>query len=70
MGSHCKVGRGIRDWTKEEMMSYLDWDKLETERVERNVEKEIQAQPFLTYRGIGYVWRAAEKDAEDQQQVN
>ncbi|KAF6527894.1 hypothetical protein HZS61_008196 [Fusarium oxysporum f. sp. conglutinans] len=46
MGSHCKVGNGTRDWTKEEMMSYLDWDRAENDRVEQNVEIEMAEQPF------------------------
>ncbi|TVY66378.1 PKS-NRPS hybrid synthetase [Fusarium oxysporum f. sp. cubense] len=69
MGRHCRIGRSTRDWTKEEMMSYLDFDKAENERVERNVEKELQAQRFTTYRGSDYVWKAAGRDHEDQQQV-
>ncbi|KAF6527905.1 hypothetical protein HZS61_008207 [Fusarium oxysporum f. sp. conglutinans] len=46
MGSHCKVGNGTRDWTKEEMMSYLDWDRAENDRVEQSVEIEMAEQPF------------------------
>lgn len=69
MGRQCRIGRSLRDWTKEEMMSYLDFDKAETARVERNVEKELQAQPFTTYRGSDYVWKAAARDHEDQQRV-
>ncbi|KAL9572153.1 hypothetical protein ACKAV7_003731 [Fusarium commune] len=68
MGRHCRIGRSTRDWTKEEMMRYLDFDKAENERVERNVEKELQAQRFTTYRGSDYVWKAAGRDHEDQQQ--
>ena len=41
MGKHFRTPNGIREWTKEEMMSYLDWDKAESERVERNIAMEI-----------------------------
>lgn len=67
MGRHCKEGNGIRDWTKEEMMSYLDWDKAETERVESNVEKEMAQEPFLQRRGMQHIWDAAERDRELQE---
>ena len=61
MGSHCKEGSGIRDWTKEEMMSYIDWDKAENERVEQNVEIEMAEQPLSWRRGMQDIWDAAER---------
>ncbi|KAJ3453309.1 hypothetical protein MRS44_017556 [Fusarium solani] len=67
MGRHCKAGRSIRDWTKEEMMSYLDWDKAENERVEQNVGIEMAEQPFSGRRGMQEIWDAAERDLEVQE---
>lgn len=34
MGKYCTTSTGSREWTKEEMMAYLDWDKAETDRIE------------------------------------
>ncbi|KAJ0126354.1 hypothetical protein HZ326_30539 [Fusarium oxysporum f. sp. albedinis] len=62
MGSHCKVGNGTRDWTKEEMMSYLDWDRAENDWVEQSVEIEMAEQPFSRRRGMQDIWDAAERD--------
>ncbi|KAJ3453719.1 hypothetical protein MRS44_017966 [Fusarium solani] len=67
MGRHCKAGRSIRDWTKEEMMSYLDWDKAGNERVEQNVGIEMAEQPFSGRRGMQEIWDAAERDLEVQE---
>ncbi|KAJ3455262.1 hypothetical protein MRS44_013862 [Fusarium solani] len=67
MGRHCKAGSSIRDWTKEEMMSYLDWDKAENERVEQNVGIEMAEQPFSGRRGMRDIWDAAERDLEVQE---
>ena len=68
MGSRCKEGNGTRDWTKEEIMSYLDWDKAESERVELNVGREMAEQPFLGRRGMQDIWDAAERDLEVQEE--
>lgn len=46
------MGNSFRNWTKEEMMSYLDWDKAENERVEQSVAIEMQEQPFSRRRGM------------------
>ncbi|KAJ0129642.1 hypothetical protein HZ326_27270 [Fusarium oxysporum f. sp. albedinis] len=69
IGSHCKIGKSIRDWTKEEMMSYLDWDKVERDRVERLVEREMAEQPFLRRRGMNDIWAAAERDLQEQERI-
>ncbi|KAJ0121840.1 Uncharacterized protein HZ326_31444 [Fusarium oxysporum f. sp. albedinis] len=69
MGSHCKVGNGTRDWTKEEMMSYLDWDRAENDRVEQNVEIEMAEQPFSRRRGMQDIWDAAERDIMLQESI-
>jgi hypothetical protein len=54
----------MREWTKEEMMSYLDWDKAEDESVEQNVRIEMAKQPFSRRRGMQDIWDAAERDLE------
>jgi hypothetical protein len=59
----------MREWTKEEMMSYLDWDKSETERVEKNVEIERAEEPFSRQRGMQHMWDAAERDIEVQRRL-
>lgn len=62
MGRYCRGESGIRDWTREEMMSYLDWDRAENERVEQNVGKEMAEQPFSGRRGMQDIWDAAGRD--------
>ncbi|KAL9560858.1 hypothetical protein ACKAV7_015021 [Fusarium commune] len=69
MGPQCRIGRSVRDWTKEEMMAYLDFDEAENERVNKQVEEELKARRFTTYRGPDYVWKAAARDYEDQQRI-
>ncbi|KAL9566132.1 hypothetical protein ACKAV7_009750 [Fusarium commune] len=64
MGRRCRAGTNMREWTKEEMMSYLDWDKAEDERVEQNVRIEMAKQPFSRRRGMQDIWDAAERDLE------
>ncbi|KAJ0129175.1 Uncharacterized protein HZ326_27732 [Fusarium oxysporum f. sp. albedinis] len=44
------------------MMSYLDWDRAENDRVEQNVEIEMAEQPFSRRRGMQDIWDAAERD--------
>jgi hypothetical protein len=34
MSKRCITSTGSREWTKEEMMAYLDWSKAEDERIE------------------------------------
>ena len=66
MNKGCRTSTGFRDWTKEEMMAYLDWDKSENDRVEAHVAAEIEGNPFSSRRGMGEIWRAAENDLEEQ----
>ena len=56
----------MRQWTKEEKMSYLHWDKAENERVEAEIGKEIAEKPFLQRRGMQHIWDAAERDVMQQ----
>lgn len=66
MGKQCRMQKGSRDWTKEEMMAYLDWDKSEQDRIERKVAAEMEGNPFSSRRGMREIWEAAEKDIEEQ----
>lgn len=47
MGKHCTASTGKRDWTKEEMMAYLDWDNEENERIEAEIAQELQDGRFV-----------------------
>lgn len=49
------------------MMAYLDWDKSQNDRVEALVAAETEDNPFSGRRGIGEIWRAAERDLEEQE---
>ena len=42
MGKQCRLQRGVRDWTNEEMMAYLDWNKAEDDRIEAQVATEME----------------------------
>jgi hypothetical protein len=68
MGKRCTTAPGSREWTKEEMMAYLDWSKAEDERIEAQVVAEIGDNPFgSNRRGMDDIWRRAERDAEEQE---
>ena len=58
---------GTKQWTKEQLMSYLDWNKAEDARVERNIQEEMAANPFSSRRGMQDIWDAAARDIEDQE---
>lgn len=45
MDKLCRAQGGPRDWTKEEMMVYLDWSKAEEDRVEALVAAEMKDNP-------------------------
>ena len=65
MGKHCRTSTGFRDWTKEEMMAYLDWDNSENDRVDAQVAAKMESNHFSSRRGMGEVWRAAERDLKE-----
>jgi hypothetical protein len=68
MGKRCKTATGSRDWTKEEMMAYLDWGKAEDERVEARVAEEIGNNPLANrQRGIKEIWKSVEQDIIEQE---
>ena len=67
MGKRCIMQNGSRDWTKEEMMAYLDWDRAEDDRVEAMVAAEMESNPFSKRRGMREIWEAATADCEAQE---
>jgi hypothetical protein len=52
MTRYCQTPKGTREWTKEEMMAYLDWSNAEDERVYNQVDVEMQSKPQLSRRGV------------------
>lgn len=70
MTKRCTAPSGSREWTKEEMMAYLDWNRAEQERVDQLVAVEAGENPFRNKRrGMGDIWRRVEKDIEEQTAV-
>lgn len=70
MTKQCTTSTGSRDWTKEEMMAYLDWSNAEDDRIEALVAQERENEPFDTgRRGVGDIWRRVERDIEEQRAV-
>lgn len=68
MSKRCITSTGSREWTKEEMMAYLDWSKAEDERIEGQVAEEMGDNPLAnTRRGVKDIWRRIEEDTEDQE---
>ena len=48
-------------------MAYLDWDKSENDRIEAQIAVEIEGNLFSNRRGMEEIWRAAERDLEEQE---
>lgn len=67
MSKQCTMQKGSREWTKEEMMAYLDWSKAEEDRVEAQVAAEMEGNHFSKRRGMGEIWVAAVADCEAQE---
>ncbi|KAG6996807.1 PKS-NRPS hybrid synthetase [Fusarium oxysporum f. sp. conglutinans] len=68
MSKRCITSTGSREWTKEEMMAYLDWSKAEDERIEAQVVKEMGKNPLANKRrGMAEIWRKAEIDSIEQE---
>ena len=63
MGPRC----GSRDWTREEMTAYLDWDTAENARIQAQVEAEVDPSVDTGRRGVTEIWRRIERDAEEQE---
>jgi hypothetical protein len=70
MGKRCDTPNGSRDWTKEEIITYLDWSRAKDNRVEAQVAVEIERSPFSSRRGMHDIWEAAAGDSEDQQAIH
>ncbi|KID83172.1 hypothetical protein MGU_09535 [Metarhizium guizhouense ARSEF 977] len=68
MGQHCVSSGGKRrEWTREEMMAYIDWDTAEDRRVEAEVKWRIDRDPQEAIRrGTRQVWQQAVDDAQAQ----
>ena len=70
MTKRCTSLIGLRDWTKEEMMAYLDWSKSEDDRIDAQIAQEREDNPFDTgRRGVNEIWRRIERDIEEQQSL-
>jgi hypothetical protein len=68
MTKHCTTSTGSRDWTKEEMMAYLDWSNAEDERIDALVAAEAGDNPLGSgRRGMGDIWKRVERDIEEQE---
>ena len=68
MSNRCKTSTGSRDWTKEEMMAYLDWDRSEDAWIDARVVQEIGSNPSANgRRGMAELWEMAETDIAEQQ---
>ncbi|KAK1837453.1 hypothetical protein CCHR01_19925 [Colletotrichum chrysophilum] len=68
MNRRCTTSKGSRDWLKEEMMAYLDWDRAEQERVDELVVAEEGDNPFRnSKRGMGDIWKRVERDNAEQE---
>jgi len=68
MAKHCRTSTGLREWTKEEMMAYLDWSEAEDSRIDAQVVTEMGDNPLGSKRrGMDDIWRRAERDAEEQE---
>ena len=68
MSKRCTSAPDSRDWTKEEMMAYLDWSQAEDERVEALVAKEMGENPLANKRrGMRDIWKSVERDSREQQ---
>lgn len=68
MSRRCITLTGSREWTKEEMMAYLDWSKAEDERIEAQVAEEIGDNPLASRRrGVKAIWGRIEADSREQE---
>ncbi|KAM5529265.1 hypothetical protein FOXYSP1_17109 [Fusarium oxysporum f. sp. phaseoli] len=71
MSKRCVTATGSREWTKEEMMAYLDWCSVEDKRVEAQVAREMGNNPLANKRrGMKEIWESAEKDSKEQQALH
>jgi hypothetical protein len=52
IGKLCITPTRSRDWSKEEIIAYLDWSKAEDDRVEAQGAAEMESNLFSNRRGI------------------
>ncbi|EXM12301.1 hypothetical protein FOTG_19198 [Fusarium oxysporum f. sp. vasinfectum 25433] len=68
MGRCCKTSTGPREWTKEEMVAYSDWDKAEPDHIEAQIARETEnGRLFTSRRDIGELWEIAYQDIDEQE---
>lgn len=68
MGKLCTATRPGREWSKEEMMAYLDWTNAEDQRAESRVAQEMGDNPLANQRrGMADIWKGVEQDIVEQQ---
>ncbi|EMT73058.1 hypothetical protein FOC4_g10001914 [Fusarium odoratissimum] len=68
IGRCCTTSTGLREWTKEEILAYLDCDKAETDHIEAQVAQETEnGRLFTCRRGIGELWEMAQQDIDEQE---
>lgn len=68
MGKRCTSTMPSREWTKEEMMAYLDWNNAEDQRMERQIAQQMGDNPLANRgRGMEEIWRSVEQDIIEQQ---
>jgi hypothetical protein len=66
MGKWCSddPSTGLRAWTDEEKMSYLDFERGEDARVHRRMAQVMADQPFSSHRGLQSIWDDVTMTAE------
>ena len=74
MGRQCGKGRSARPWTKEEMISYLDfraiYDRKEDDEADQREQELCEREGYGTrYRGTRHIWQKL-IDAQAQEYLN
>ena len=63
----CATSTSLREWTKEEVMAYLNCGKVETNCIEAKVAQETEnGRLFTSRRGMGEHWEIAQHDIDEQ----
>jgi hypothetical protein len=71
MSKHRVTATGSKEWTKEEMMAYLDWSNQEDERIEAQVAGEMGDHSLANKRrGMKEIWKRIEIDSNEQQALH
>lgn len=51
-------------------MAYLDWSKMEDERIEGKVAAELRDDPAAKKRrGVNHIWKSIEVDSQQQEEL-